>query len=32
VLVESSAALQRRVDEETGLPLITIEPGEDETR
>ena len=32
VLVESPAELQRRVDEETGLPLIRIEPGEDETR
>ena len=32
VLVESPAELQRRVDEETGLPLITTEPREDETR
>ena len=32
VLVESAAQLQRRLDEETGLPLIPIEPGEDETR
>ncbi len=32
VLVESPAELQRRVDEETGLPLIAIEPREDETR
>ncbi len=32
VLVETPAELQRRVDEETRLPLIRIEPGEDETR
>ena len=32
VLVETPAELQRRVDEEIRLPLIRIEPGEDETR
>jgi predicted DNA-binding protein with PD1-like motif len=32
VLVESPAELQRRVDQETGLPLIKIEPGKDESR
>ncbi len=32
VLVASQAELRRRVDEETGLPLINIESGEDETR
>ncbi len=32
VLVASQAELQRRLDEETGLPLINIESGEDETR
>ena len=32
VLVESPAELQRRVDEETGLPLMRIEPADDETR
>jgi len=32
VLVESTAELRRTLDEETGLPLIKIEAGEDEAR